>query len=207
MNDQAPRRTRLDPAVRRTQIIEAATRTFRGRHPAEVTFEEIAEAAGVSRALVYNYFHDRGGLLAAVYLETFGTLLAELNAKVDPTLPPGERIRAIVRCYLEFAVRHPEAWALLQLTGTTQHPEVVEARRRHMAELAAWWGGSAAARVVAYGVVGLLEASSFEWVRTRETSLDELAEVLFDLVWFGLSSLHSHGIALPDHRARESVPT
>ena len=52
--------TRLDPAVRRTQIIEAAAELFAERDPAEAPFEEIADAAGVSRALVYNYFGDRG---------------------------------------------------------------------------------------------------------------------------------------------------
>ena len=59
-------RTRLDPEIRREQIVEAAEQVFHGRDPSEVTFEEIAEAAGVSRALVYNYFGDKGGLIAAV---------------------------------------------------------------------------------------------------------------------------------------------
>jgi hypothetical protein len=45
----------LDPELRRSQIVEAAVRVFSETDPVEVTFEEIAEAAGVSRALVYNW--------------------------------------------------------------------------------------------------------------------------------------------------------
>ena len=200
-------RTRLDPEVRRHQIIEAAARTLRGRDPVEVTFEEIAEAAGVSRALVYNYFGDRGGLLAAVYLHTFGTLLEGLNATIAAELPPADRIKAIVRGYLRFAVEHPEVWHLLQRTAAVSHPAVIEARDRHMVELASWWGGSPYARIAAYGVVGLLEAATLDWLSTDDADLEVLTDVLFDLVWFGLSSLDRYGIALPSERATLSVPT
>ena len=206
-NTQKGRSTRLAPEVRREMIIEAATRVFDVRDPAEVTFEEIAEAAGVSRALVYNYFGDRGGLLAAVYLHTMDRLIVELNDAIEPTLPPAERIRAIVRGYVTFASNNAAAWRLLQVTSAMRHPALVEARRAHMDQLAMWWGGAATARIVAFGVVGLLEAATFDWLQARDAEIDELATVLFDLLWHGLPALAPHGIALPEHRARESVPT
>src|SRR5437870_4370934 len=129
-------RTRLQPDVRRIQIIDAAARVLDGRDPMEVTFEEIAIAAGVSRALVYNYFGDRGGLLAAVYLHTFDRLNHLLNESVNADEPPEERVRAIVRRYLQFAADNKGAWRLLHVTGTIDHPSVRGARRRHMEQLA-----------------------------------------------------------------------
>ncbi len=60
------RRTRLDPDTRRRSIVQAASEVMLGHDPMEVSIELVAEAAGVSRALIYNYFGDRGGLLAAV---------------------------------------------------------------------------------------------------------------------------------------------
>ena len=75
---------------------------FSETDPVEVTFEEIAEAAGVSRALLYNYFGDRGGLVAAVYLHTFNELNVRLNATIDPAAPPEDRLRTIVSGYLRF---------------------------------------------------------------------------------------------------------
>ena len=202
-----PKPARLDPQVRRELIIEAAAHVFESRDPAAVTFEEIAEAAGVSRALVYNYFGDRGGLLAAEYLHTMDRLLLELNVSIEATLPPADRIRAIVRGYLEFASRHSSAWRLLQVTAAMSHPALVEARRSHLEQLGSWWGGATTARIAAAGVVGFLEGATFDWLRERDADVDEIAEVLFDLLWHGLPRLAVHGIALPEQRARDSVPT
>jgi AcrR family transcriptional regulator len=164
----------------------------------------------VSRALVYNYFGDRGGLLAAVYLHTFDRLNEMLNVAVPPQLPPEERIRSIVRGYLDFAAANASSWRLMQVTSAMRHPAVVAARRHHMEQLAAWWGGRPAAELVAYGAVGLLEAVTVEWLRAdrpERVSAEELSAILFDLLWYGLASLDAYGIALPRERAPESVPT
>jgi AcrR family transcriptional regulator len=201
-------RTRLDPEVRRGQIVEAAVQVFAHHDPAEVTFEEIAEAAGVSRALLYNYFGDRGGLVAAVYLHTFAELNDQLNATIDPQAPPEDRLRAIIGGYLQYAVDHAETWHLLQMTAAVSHPAVQSARKCHMERLAHAWGAEGAeGRTLAYGVVGLLESATFDWLRDRETDDERLGDLIFDLLWTGLSSLERYGIALPRYRARQSVPT
>jgi len=95
-------RTRLDPEIRREQIVEAAERVLKGRDPGDVTFEEIAEEAGVSRALVYNYFGDKGGLIAAVYLRSLRRLDEELSRAVDPA---SNEILASVSVF-----RGPDGW-------------------------------------------------------------------------------------------------
>lgn len=197
--------TRLDPAVRRNQILEAAARVFEQRDPGEVPFEEIADAAGVSRALVYNYFGDRGGLLAAVYLHHFGALDRALTLAADSTAAPADRFRAIVHRYLEFAAEHPGAWRLLQLTRAIDHPSVRESRQRRMARMAASWGGTTEAGVVAHAVVGMLEAATVEWLHAGEGDAEPLADVLFDLLWGGMSSLAQHGINVPPTRPDSPV--
>lgn len=197
MSSSSDRRTvtRLDPVIRRTQIVESAAQLFETRDPNDVPFEEIADAAGVSRALVYNYFGDRGGLLAAVYLHHFDRVQAHLLAALDPAAPPDERIRTTVRAYLDFAAAHPGAWRLLHIARANDHPSVVEARERMMRGLARHWGGSVEARIVACAVVGLLEAATVDWLRsTDEVAIDRIADVLYDLLWQGMSSLGSHGI-------------
>jgi AcrR family transcriptional regulator len=188
--------------------VEAAVQVFAHHDPAEVTFEEIAEAAGVSRALLYNYFGDRGGLLAAVYLHTFAELNDQLNATIDRHAPPDDRLRSIISGYLRFAVDHAETWRLLQMTAAVSHPAVQSARKCHMERLAREWGADGPeGRTLAYGVVGLLESATFDWLRDRETDDERLGDLIFDLLWTGLSSLERYGIALPRYRARESVPT
>ena len=188
--------TRLDPVVRRTQIIEAAARLFEDRDPAEVPFEEIADAAGVSRALVYNYFGDRGGLLAAVYLHHFDAVNAKLRNAASDDATPSDRVRAIVDAYLEFAAEHPGAWRLLRVARAIDHPRVQDARRLRMREIAAAWGGSPEALIVAYGITGLLEEATIEWLQTTHSSSERVAEVLHDLMWNGLASLDDHGLTV-----------
>jgi AcrR family transcriptional regulator len=187
--------TRLDPETRRTQIIEAATRLFEARDPTEVPFEEIADAAGVSRALVYNYFGDRGGLLAAVLLHHFDGVNAHLARAAQPGMAPSERIRAIVAAYLEFAAEHPGAWRLLRV-ARTDHPRVQEARRQRMREIAAALGGTDEALIVAYAITGLIEEATIEWLQSGNPGVEAVVDLIHDLLWAGLGSLGPHGITL-----------
>ncbi len=86
-------RTRLDPEVRRELILDAAERVLVDRNPSEVTFEEIADAAEVSRGLVYNYFRDRTALLVALAERALERLDRELLSALDPgaDLPAADR--------------------------------------------------------------------------------------------------------------------
>jgi AcrR family transcriptional regulator len=182
-------RQRLDPALRRAQIVDAAARVFHGRDPAEVTFEEIAEAAGVSRALVYNYFGDRSGVLAAVYLRSFQRLDEQLQRALAEDLCPADQLRAIIACHLDFAVTDEAAWRLIGSPEANDHPLVQGVRRRRFDQLAVAWGGTPTARVVAHGLIGLLEAATLDWLRHRDCSQEEVTEALFAMLWGGLSSL------------------
>jgi AcrR family transcriptional regulator len=192
------RTTRLDPAVRRGQILEAAGRLFEARDPLEVPFEEIAYAAGVSRALVYNYFGDRSGLLAAVYLHHFQAVRRHVWAAAELATGPEDQARATVRAYLEFAATHPGAWRLLHVARVDDHPDVARERHDLMVEIARRWGGTASARIVACALVGALEAAAVDWLRAgEEIDLDEVVEVLHGLLWRGMSDLATPRSALP----------
>jgi AcrR family transcriptional regulator len=198
-NDRNDRRpvTRLDPAIRRVQIVEAAARLFEDHDPLVVTFEEIADAAGVSRALVYNYFGDRGGLLAAVFLHHFASVNDVIREALAGARSPEDRIGSTVRVYLEFAVAHPGAWRLLSVARANEHPAVVQAREQRMLEIAEAWGGSTEARVTAYALVGMLEAATLAWMRVvDQVPLDAAADLLIDLIWRGMPGLTRHGITV-----------
>lgn len=58
-------RTRLDPTLRRGQILEAAAAIFREQEFSAVSLDAVAEAAGVTRGLLHHYFGSKRGL----YLE------------------------------------------------------------------------------------------------------------------------------------------
>lgn len=196
MGERTGARTRLAPELRRAQIVEAAVGVFAGREPSEVTFEEIAEAAGVSRALVYNYFGDRGGLIGAVCLRCYEQLDEAIAPAFDPALRPAEQARQWVRRYLRFATEHPGPWALISSSAASQHPAVQQVRQERLDMVAQRWGDTPEARLTAAAIGGLLQAAVAEHdASDQPVDFDAFVDLLSLLAWKGLSRLIPAGIA------------
>jgi AcrR family transcriptional regulator len=176
---------RLDPAARRAQILGAAAAVYRDRDPAEVRFDEIAAEAGVSRSLVYAYFGDRGGLMAAVYLHTLHDFDEELSRLLGDVPVDEDRFTALVRSYLRLVEANAATWRLFAAAGALKHPEVERARRARTQRIAEVWGGDGGARMLATGLIGLLEAGATEWLASRACSLDEATALLAQAAWNG----------------------
>src|SRR3954451_18534275 len=82
--------SRLDPGERRDQILDAANALFAQRAYDEVSIEDIARSAGVSRGLVHHYFGGRKEVYIGL-LERLGALREEQLAP-----PAGRSARARV---------------------------------------------------------------------------------------------------------------
>jgi AcrR family transcriptional regulator len=120
----------LDPDTRRGLIADAAARLLAEHDPLLVTFDQVAEAAGVSRALVHAYLGDRRGLIDAVQVQ----LIAQLDTWVGhglsrATTPPG-RWHAVVHGTFAFVDAEPERWSVLGATGGLDHPALHGVRGR-----------------------------------------------------------------------------
>jgi AcrR family transcriptional regulator len=80
-------RRRLEPDVRRKEILRAATRAFATRPFDQVQLDAIAREAGASRGLINHYFGDKRGLFIAVardIVERIPTVLrTDLDMSVD----------------------------------------------------------------------------------------------------------------------------
>ena len=61
-----PKYSRLDPGQRREQILDAASALLAERPYDEVSIEDIASAAGVTRGLVHHYVGGRNELYIAL---------------------------------------------------------------------------------------------------------------------------------------------
>jgi AcrR family transcriptional regulator len=183
------RRARLDPAARRAQIIEAAVDVFRARDPATVRFDEVAQAAGVSRSLVYAYFGDRGELMAAVHLHSLRDVDEELSGLLADVPTDEGRLHRVVRTFFDLVERNAESWPLLAAGDGLVHPAVQEARRARCQRIADTWGGGPAEILLARGIVGMLEAAASEWLEHRACSIDDATHLVSRALWRGVGYL------------------
>jgi AcrR family transcriptional regulator len=107
-----PDRRRLSPEDRRSELLALGAKVFGQRPYDEVRIDEIAERAGVSRALMYHYFPDKRAFFAAVVRAEGERLFEATNTPPQPGLSLFGQLRAGVLAYLHYDEAHPHgAWA------------------------------------------------------------------------------------------------
>jgi AcrR family transcriptional regulator len=134
--NQASSRPRLPRAARRAQIIQTAAGAFLTAGFDGTSMEEVAEAAGVSRLLIYRIFETKERLYRAVLSSVTDEFVAEF-AKLD--LAELRRRGGIVRVMLGIARRHPDAFRLLW-RHAAHEPAFAPFSDRFRAVLAAYAG-------------------------------------------------------------------
>ncbi|MFJ9867779.1 TetR/AcrR family transcriptional regulator [Streptomyces sp. NPDC101165] len=102
-----PPRRRLSPADRRAQLLTVGARLFAARSYDDVLMEEVAEEAGVSRALLYRHFPSKHALFAAVYQQAADQLLAE--TRLDPADSLVEQLIQGMEVHLDYFVANRNA--------------------------------------------------------------------------------------------------
>jgi AcrR family transcriptional regulator len=116
MSSDAPaHRRRLSKDARRAELLEAGERVFSARPFEDVSIDDIAEAAGVSKNLLYHYFSGKRELFMAVISEAADRMLAATEP--DPALEPLERLHASLDAHLTHAVEHAAGYAALMRGG------------------------------------------------------------------------------------------
>lgn len=117
-------------SARRAQVLEVARQLFARQGYHQVSMDDIAEAAGVSKPVLYRHFPSKLELYVAVVDERAQTLLAavqEALAEVREGAHPRVVSAAIVRAYLEFADAAGQSASLLFESDATRD-DVVGAR-------------------------------------------------------------------------------
>jgi len=97
-------RRRLSIADRRQELIAAALVLFSTRPAAEVTLDDVAAQAGVSRALAYRYFGSRNEIYVAAMRTAADQMLALLDPPHDAA--PLDRLVEAIRRFFDFAEEH-----------------------------------------------------------------------------------------------------
>jgi AcrR family transcriptional regulator len=128
---------RLSVAERRGQLLDAALDLFARHAPEDVSLDDVAEAAGVSRPLVYRYFP---GGKQQLYEAALRSAAEELEQCFDEPAagPLTRRLTRVLDRYLAFVDEHDTGFsALLQggsVVETSRATAIVDGVRRAAAD-------------------------------------------------------------------------
>ncbi len=110
----AEKRRRLSPAERRERILAGAMQVFAERGYDGTSMNEIARAAGITPAVIYDHFASKAELqielLERETEELFGAVGAALEAAPEE---PAALMRAGVDAYFRYVEEHRYAWRML----------------------------------------------------------------------------------------------
>src|SRR5262249_32887979 len=117
-----PPRTRLDVDERRAQLLALGLAMFSERSYDEVSIDDLARAAGVSKGLFYHYFPTKRDLYIGALGQAARGLLEATTA--DRRGTPDERLHRGLETYLDFVARHGKAYIALVRGGVGSDPEI-----------------------------------------------------------------------------------
>ena len=112
---------------RRGELLDAASEVFgrSGYHGASL--DEIAAAAGVSKALIYEHFASKRELHAELVEQHAGEIFRRLQANTEAGAGE-ERLRGGIDAFLGFVEENRDAWRALFRDASD--PEVIDAISR-----------------------------------------------------------------------------
>ncbi|MGW4196670.1 TetR/AcrR family transcriptional regulator [Streptomyces sp. NPDC005004] len=190
MSPQAPSPAyrRLSVEQRRSQLLDAALSLFAHRAPEDVSLDDVAEAAGVSRPLVYRYFPGGKQQLYEAALTSAADALRQCfdEPREGPLVP---RLGRALDRYLAFVDQHDTGFsALLQggsVVETSRTTAIVDGVRRAAAEHLFRHLGVAEPgprlRMTVRMWIAAVEASSLMWLDDgKRPPTDELRDWLVE---------------------------
>ncbi|MER5740437.1 MULTISPECIES: TetR/AcrR family transcriptional regulator [unclassified Streptomyces] len=103
----------------RERLIVATARELAERQGWDaVTTRRLAERIEYSQPVLYSHFRGKREIIGAVALEGAAEMAAAVRAATSAADGPRDRVTALARAYLDFAVRNPAVYdAMFQLDG------------------------------------------------------------------------------------------
>lgn len=185
---------RMPAPERRRQLLDTALEVFGASGFHGVSMDGVAEAAGVTKPVLYQHFDSKRDLYLQL-LDDVGTRLGDVIAEATAGAGgPRAQVRAGFGAYFDFVAENEAAFRLLFGSGTHSDTEFADAVRRVEATLAEAVAGLIDAdldadhrRLLGHGIVGLAETAARHLLAEGGVSSPEMhAERVAALAWSGL---------------------
>jgi AcrR family transcriptional regulator len=190
-------------ADRREAILAAALDAFAAAGYHETALEDVAERAGISKALIYEHFPSKRDLFEALLDTYVGELMERVVGTIVAAEPGEERLRAGVSAFLGFVEERREAWRML--VRNVSDPEIAASLERLRHEVAAsitvlmeeeappellpGVDREQAITMVAEQIVGAVQSLANWWDEHRDVPRERVLELAMDFMWLGMERL------------------
>jgi AcrR family transcriptional regulator len=199
---------RLPADRRREQLLDVALKLFASRGFNATTMDDIAEAAGVTKPLLYQHFRSKRALYMELTSTVADDLLEAIGKAAAEAEGPRQQVEKGLAAYLHAMVKRADAYNLLFGNVVTNDMELSRAVRQVKSTIAETIESLIDAgleedhrRMLAHAIVGMVEGASLQFFTRRPsdggiaTGLEEqeatkLANRLAGLAWAGLRSVH-----------------
>ena len=200
---------RLPAAARRQQLLDTALSTFARLGYHDASMNDLAEAAGVTKPVLYQHFGSKRELFLEVLNDAASGMRRAVRAATASADGPHQQVERGFAAWFRWVGEHRDGFHVLFSGEVRRDPEFAEEAATSqrvfvdgISELIVVEGLTAERqRLLAYGIVGMGEATCRRWLaREIDLDVDELAAQIADLAWSGL-----RGLRPADDRTRRSA--
>lgn len=189
------KQARLPRAERRAQLLAAAHTVFaeRGYHAAAM--DDIAEAASVSKPVLYQHFPGKRELYLALLDSELTELQDRLTDAVRGTDDNAERVLATVRGYFDYMASDSGSHRLVFSSDLANDPDVATRISAFESAIGAEIGKIIeaqaglepdAAELLGHALAGAAETAALRWVDEPSVPLEEAVMLVTRLAWRGI---------------------
>jgi AcrR family transcriptional regulator len=204
---ESSRAARLPRDQRRAQLLDAANEVFTSKGYHAAAMDDIAEAAGVSKPVLYQHFPSKLDLYLALLDSSCERLVEIVTEALASTDHNADRVVATMGAFYEFVSSSAGEFRFVfesDLTGEGRvqqrlwrvNDEIADAIATVISEDTALPG--AESKLLAISLVGIAQVSARYWVSgdSAKIPLDEAKQLVSSLAWRGIS-----GFPLTEHPA------
>ena len=199
------RPTRMPRDQRRVQLLEAASDVFASKGYHAAAMDDIADAAGVSKPVLYQHFPSKLDLYLALLDQSCDRLVEVVEEALASTEDNSDRVIATVAAFYEFVSSEGSDFRFVFESDLTGDDAVQQRLSRVNAEISDAIAEVIAedtslpapqAKLLAVSLMGIAQVSARYWISggTSAITLDEAKHLVSNLAWRGIS-----GFPLTEH--------
>ena len=192
---------RLPADQRRQQLLDVARDRFSQQGFHATSMDEIAEAAGVTKPVLYQHFPSKRALYVELLEETGRQLLGLLAEATSRAATGRERVELGFRAYFRFAIGDRASFRLLFGTSIRSDPEfariveeILDAVVETVSTLIEIPGSDEQRVILANALLGMAEAVGRRALQESQRGVDgdTLAQWIAEFAWFGLRGVRTN---------------